>query len=88
METTNLSKTKTAFRTTGQITGNFGSPKVKAGYNQQLGLTDAGIQNITTQDAYLDKMYRAYQSTQDSKLKQFCFNEVKKILIQRGEWNY
>ena len=86
--TSNLSKTKTAFRTTGNITGNFGVPKVKAGDNKELGMTDAGVQNITTQDDYLNKMFAAYQSTSDSKLKQFCYDEIRKILIQRGEWHY
>ena len=36
---TNLSKIKTKFRTEGQITGNWGKPKVRTNGNSELGYT-------------------------------------------------
>jgi len=87
MTTSNLSRTKTKFRTTGNITGNFGIPKTKVGDNKGLGLTNVDVVHVTTQDDYLDKMFRAYQSTQDMNLKKFCYDEIRKIMIQRGTWH-
>ena len=75
------------FRTKGNITGNFGRPKVKAGSTlNDLGFTKAEVVRITTQDDYLKRMYDAMESTEDARLKLFCFEEIKKILIQRGIW--
>ena len=84
--TSNLSKIKPKLRTTGQVTGNFGRNKVKAGSNTDIGLTQVEHINIVTQDEYLNRMYTAMDTTTDSKLKQFCYNEIKKILVQRGIW--
>ena len=82
----NLSKIKPKLRTTGNITGNFGKSKVKAGANNTLGLTDVEFINIVTQDDYLSRMYQAFDKTNDPKLKHFCFTQIRNILIQRGIW--
>ncbi len=37
MSDSNLSRTKPALRTKGNLTGNFGMPKVKAGANNEIG---------------------------------------------------
>jgi len=84
--TSNLSKIKPKLRTQGNLTGNFGKSKVKAGYNQELGMTDKENIQITTQDEYLNRMYAAMDTTTDPKVKQFCYTEIKKIMIQRGVW--
>ena len=84
--TSNLSKIKPKLRTTGNVTGNFGRPKTRTNGNTNLGLTDAKHINIVTQDEYLNRMYTAMDTTTDNKLKQFCYNEIKKILVQRGIW--
>ena len=84
--TSNLSKIKPKLRTQGIITGNFGKSKVKAGYNTELGVTSKDNIQITTQDEYLNRMYAAMDTTTDPKVKQFCYNEIKKIMIQRGVW--
>jgi len=84
--TSNLSKIKPKLRTQGNLTGNFGKTKVKAGYNQELGVTSKDNIQITTQDEYLNRMYAAMDTTTDPKVKQFCYNEIKKIMIQRGVW--
>ena len=84
--TSNLSKIKPKLRTTGQVTGNFGKAKVRTNGNTEIGLTKVEHINIVTQDEYLNRMYTAMDTTTDSKLKQFCYNEIKKILVQRGIW--
>tara|TARA_B100000925_G_C21596026_1_gene298358 strand:+ start:108 stop:380 length:273 start_codon:yes stop_codon:yes gene_type:complete len=85
--TSNLSKIKPKFRTQGRVSGNFGKNKVRAGANTTLGLTDAAIINIVTQDNYLNRMYEAFNKTDDDKLKYFCYTEIRNILIQRGIWS-
>jgi hypothetical protein len=83
----NLSKIKPKLRTQGNVTGNFGKPKSKAGSSMRdIGVTKAKVVNITTPNDYLNKMYYVLDNTTDSKMKQFAYNEIKKILIQRGEW--
>ena len=86
MTESNLSKIKPKLRTEGRVSGNFGRNKVRTNGNTNLGLTDAEVINITTQDEYLQRMITAYHNTQDSKLKSFCYNEIKRIKQQRGEW--
>lgn len=84
--TSNLSKIRPQLRTTGRVTGNFGVNKVRTNGNTELGLTQVEHINIVTQDEYLNRMYNAMDTTTDAKLKQFCYDEIKKILIQRGVW--
>jgi len=87
MLTSNLSKIKPKLRTQGNVTGNFGRSKVKANSPlRDIGVTKAKVVNITTPNDYLNKMYYVLDNTTDSKMKQFAYNEIKKILIQRGEW--
>ena len=83
----NLSKVKPALRTKGKLTGNFGSPKrTKEAYNSGLGVTKAKVVNITTQDEYLKKMFQVFDTTTDPKLKKFAYTEIRKIMVQRGQW--
>ena len=84
--TSNLSKIKPKLRTTGQVTGNFGKAKVRTNGNTEIGMTKKEYINIVTQDEYLNRMYVAMDKTNDQKIKQFCYNEIKKILVQRGIW--
>ena len=85
--TSNLSKIKTSLRTKGNITGNFGVPKSKVGSPlKELGVTSAKVVKCNTQDDYLKRMYVALDKTDDPKLKKFIFEEIRKILIQRGNW--
>ena len=87
MTASNLSKIKPKLRTQGNVTGNFGRPKTKAGSSlRDIGVTNAKVINITTPNDYLNKMYYVLDNTTDSKMKQFAYNEIKSILIQRGEW--
>ena len=84
MTYSNLSKIKTKFRTKGNVTGNFGVKKSVAGSP----LNDIGGDgNIgATQNEYLSRLYYAFDNTTDTKLRQFIYTEIKKILIQQNRW--
>jgi hypothetical protein len=87
MTYSNLSKIKPKLRTEGNITGNFGKSRVKAGSSlNDIGMTDKENIKITTQDEYLNRLYHAFDSTTDPKLREFLYQEIKKIFIQRGTW--
>jgi hypothetical protein len=87
MTYSNLSKIKTQFRTKGNITGNFGVPRVKSGSPLNgIGVTNSKVVKCTTQENYLNRLYYAFDSTTDTKLRQFLYTEIKKIHIQRGSW--
>ena len=87
MLTSNLSKVKPAFRTKGNVTGNFGAPKrTKEAYNSGIGVTNAKVVNVVKQEDYLKRLYLVLNTTEDAKMKNFAYDEIKKILIQRGEW--
>jgi len=86
----NLSKTKPAFRTSGGLTGNFGSGKRKGGSK----LTDVpansrdSIGKFPTQDEYAARLRAAYNATSDRKLQDFILTELGKIKtssINHGE---
>jgi hypothetical protein len=78
--TSNLSKIKSKFRTS----GNISQPRRKAGSS----LNDIGGDgNIgATQDEYLNRLYYAFDNTDDTKLRQFIYTEIRKIHVQRGTW--
>jgi hypothetical protein len=84
MTYSNLSKIRLKLRTSGNVTGNFGRPKSRAGSS----LNDIGGDgNIgATQDEYLNRLYYAFDNTTEPKLRQFLYQEIKKIHIQRGTW--
>ena len=87
MTYSNLSKIKTQFRTKGNITGNFGVPRVKSGSPLNgIGVTNSKVVKCTTQETYLNRLYYAFDNTTDTKLRQFLYTEIKKIHIQRGSW--
>jgi hypothetical protein len=85
--TSNLSKIKPKLRTQGRVSGNFGRPKAKAGSSlRDIGVTNGNVGNLSTQTEYLNRLKQAYQVTTDTKLKQFIFEEIRKILIQTNQW--
>ena len=84
---TNLSKIKPKLRTEGRVSGNFGRNKVRAGSTlMEIGMTDAKTVRVTTQDEYLQRMYDTLKVSTDKKLTIFAQEEIRKILVQRGEW--
>lgn len=87
MTYSNLSKIKPKFRTRGNVTGNFGLPKKKAGSKySELGVTKVEKIHCVTQEEYLQRMISAYMKTTDKNLKLFIMEEIRKIKVQRGEW--
>ena len=84
MTYSNLSKIRPKLRTTGRVSGNFGRNKVSAGSS----LNDIGGDgNIgATQDEYLNRLYYAFDNTDDNKLKQFLYTQIRNIHVQRGTW--
>ena len=87
MTYSNLSKIRPKLRTSGNITGNFGKSKVKAGSTlNDIGVSNAEVIKCTTQDEYLKRLYYAFDNTTDPKLRHFLYQEVRKSHIQRGTW--
>ena len=83
----NLSKIRPKLRTQGNVTGNFGRPKAKAGSSlNDLGMTSAKTVKCVTQDEYLNRLHYAFDNTTDDKLKKFIYTEIRKIHVQRGTW--
>jgi len=84
MTYSNLSKIRPKLRTSGNITGNFGRSKAKAGSS----LNDLGGDgNIgSTQTEYLNRLYHAFDHTTEPQLRSFLYTEIRKILIQQGKW--
>jgi len=88
MTSSNLSKIKPKLRTQGRLSGNFGKSKVKAGSSlKDIGITKTKVVKVTTQDEYLNRLYTAFDKAEDSKLKGFLYEEIRKILVQRGQWS-
>jgi len=87
MQYSNLSKIRPKLRTSGNVTGNFGRPKSKAGSTLSgIGVTNAEKVKCVTQDEYLARLHYAFDNTTDMKLQQFIYTELRKIHIQRGTW--
>jgi hypothetical protein len=87
MTYSNLSKIRPKLRTTGNITGNFGRPKSKAGSPlNEIGMSSKETIKCATRDEYLNRLYYAFDNTADIKLKKFLYQEIRKIHVQRGSW--
>lgn len=83
----NLSKIKPKLRTQGNVTGNFGKPKMKANSPlRSLGETKGGVGNLATKEDYLNRLYYAFDNTDDDKLKKFIYGQIRNILVQQGKW--
>lgn len=87
MTYSNLSKIRPKLRTSGRVSGNFGKNKVKSGSPlSEIGMSTKETIKCATQDEYLQRLYVAFDTTNDSKLKDFLYQEIRKIHIQRGVW--
>ena len=87
MTFSNLSKIKPKLRTSGRVSGNFGRSKVKANSPlTTLGETTGTVGNLPTQDDYLERLYKAFDLTQDKQLKKYIYEQIRNILIQQGKW--
>ena len=87
MTFSNLSKIKPKFRTSGRVSGNFGRNKVKAGSSMRgIGETNAKVVKMTTQEDYLQRLRDAYGVTENPRMRGFIYLEIRKIMVQRGQW--
>ena len=87
MTYSNLSKIKPKLRTQGRVSGNFGRNKVISGSPiSDLGVSSKEQIKCATPNEYLNRMYYAFDNTQDPKLRKFIYAEIRKIHIQRGTW--
>ena len=83
MTYSNLSKIKPQFRTSGAIS----QPRRKAGSTlNEIGMTTKETIKCATQDEYLNRLYSAFDATDDAKLKKFLYQEIRKILVTQGKW--
>ena len=86
-KSSNLSKIKPKLRTQGRVSGNFGKSKVKSGSPlKDIGVTNVEVVKVNTTENYLKRLYTAFETTNDPKLKKFLYEEIRKILIQRNLW--
>ena len=87
MTYSNLSKIKPNLRTKGNVTGNFGVPKVKANSPlNDIGVTKVKVVKCTTQTEYLSRLYYAFDNTTDTELRKFLYQEIRSIHIQNNTW--
>jgi len=85
--TSNLSKIKPKFRTSGNITGNFGKTKVKAGSNlKDIGFSEKDNIKVTRESDYIQRMYQVLDNSDDQKVRNFAYSEIKKYLIKTNKW--
>ena len=88
MTASNLSKIKPKFRTSGNITGNFGKTKVKAGSSlNDIGYSDKENIKVVRKSEYIDRLYKAMDTTTDPKIKKFCYLQIRDYMIQTGRWS-
>jgi hypothetical protein len=81
--TSNLSKIATKFRTS----GNISQPRRKAGSPlKDIGMTDVKQVKCATPESYIRRLYEAYDKTEDVKLKEFIFSQIRDYHIKRGVW--
>ena len=66
--------------------GNFGASRIRAGSTlNDIGHTDAEVVNITTPEAYMDRLLEAYHKTDDTNLRRFIYNEIRAECIRSGK---
>ena len=81
--TSNLSKIKTKFRTSGAIS----QPRRKAGSPlNDIGVTNVKVVKCTTKTEYLSRLYYAFDNTTDPELRKFLYQEIRSIHIQNNTW--
>jgi len=78
--TSNLSKIKPKLRTQGNVTGNFGRPKTRAGSSlSQIGLSSKDVIHVTKRSDYIDRMIKLFYDSEDKKMKHFAYTELHRL---------
>lgn len=82
----NRTKTSETLRTKGNLTGNFGRPKVKANPGNidvpKSALSKENLR-IANPDEYLSRVVYAYKTTNDPNLKKTLAEIIKKKLVNK-----
>lgn len=87
MSSSNLSKIKPKLRTEGRVSGNFGKNKVRAGSTlNEIGFTDKDNIKVALKSEYIQRLYDAFNTTNDKRLKEFCYLQIRDYLIQTNRW--
>ena len=80
MTYSNLSRIKPKLRTQGNVTGNFGRPKSKAGSQlSNIGNSTKDVINITTRQEYINKMIAVFHNTDTKRMKDFAYSELHRL---------
>ena len=81
MTDTNLSKTKTAFRTSGGVTGNFGAGKRSGGsaLNDIPTNSRDSLGRFPSEMEYRARMVDAFNLAETDQLRSFCRDEITRI---------
>ena len=80
MTYSNLSRIKPKLRTQGNVTGNFGRPKSKAGSQlSDIGNSTKDVINITTRQEYINKMIAVFHKSVDKRMKDFAYSELHRL---------
>jgi len=80
MTFSNLSRIKPKLRTQGNVTGNFGRPKSRAGSQlSDIGNTNAESITITTRQEYINKMIAVFHKSCDKRMKDFAYRELHRL---------
>jgi hypothetical protein len=78
--TSNLSKISPKFRTSGAVS----QPRRKAGSSlKDIGVTKTKVVKCTRQEDYIQRLFDAYNKTDDENLKRFIYQEIRKIEIKK-----
>jgi len=78
--TSNLSKISPKFRTSGAVS----QPRRKAGSSlKDIGVTKTKVVKCTRQEDYIQRLFDAYNKTDDENLKRFIYREIRKIEIKK-----
>lgn len=78
--TSNLSKISPKFRTSGAVS----QPRRKAGSSlKDIGVTKTKVVKCTRQEDYIQRLFDAYNKTNDENLKLFIYQEIRKIEIKK-----
>jgi len=78
--TSNLSKISPKFRTSGAVS----QPRRKAGSSlKDIGVTKTKVVKCTRQEDYIQRLFDAYNKTDDENLKLFIYQEIRKIEIKK-----
>jgi len=51
-----------------------------------IGETNAKVLKMTTQEEYLQRLRDAYGTTTNPRMREFIYLEIRKIMVQRGQW--